>query len=217
MAGLHLALRPGWKTYWRAPGEAGIPPRFNWEGSVNLKSVEVQFPTPLVFHSNGMQSIGYHDDVVFPLLVTALDPLLPVHLEGAIDLGVCEDICVPARVRVSGDLAGAGASDARIAAAVDTLPVAEGAASCEAEAISDGLRLTARIAGAGSAQAVVIEAAEPDVWVSQTTVSQDAGGLVAMADLVPPTGAPFDLDRSGVVITVLGSARAVQIAGCSAP
>ncbi|MCX8508161.1 MAG: protein-disulfide reductase DsbD family protein, partial [Rhodobacteraceae bacterium] len=37
MAALRLTMAPGWKTYWRAPGDAGIPPRFDWTGSANLK------------------------------------------------------------------------------------------------------------------------------------------------------------------------------------
>ena len=61
MAGLSLQLAPDWKTYWRAPGEAGIPPLFDWSGSTNVQSVRVHWPSPVVFHLNGMQTIGYHD------------------------------------------------------------------------------------------------------------------------------------------------------------
>ena len=67
VAGLRLTMAPGWKTYWRAPGDAGIPPEFDWTGSHGVAGVEVRWPVPQVFDQSGMQSIGYHDEVVLPL------------------------------------------------------------------------------------------------------------------------------------------------------
>ena len=58
MAGLSLTLSPGWKTYWRSPGEAGIPPLFDWSGSDNIASVRLHWPSPSVFHTNGMHMAG---------------------------------------------------------------------------------------------------------------------------------------------------------------
>ena len=59
LAGLRLSMEPGWKTYWRSPGEAGIPPRFDWSASANVDSVEVLWPRPQVFTSFGLRTIGY--------------------------------------------------------------------------------------------------------------------------------------------------------------
>ena len=78
MAALELALAPGWKTYWRAPGDAGIPPSFDFSASTNLKSVRFHWPRPAVFDLNGMQTIGYHDHLVLPIEVTPEDPAQPV-------------------------------------------------------------------------------------------------------------------------------------------
>ena len=67
VAGLDLQLQPGWKTYWRAPGDAGIPPQFDWSRARNVGRIDITWPTPHVFHQNGMRSIGYKDHVVIPL------------------------------------------------------------------------------------------------------------------------------------------------------
>lgn len=222
MAGLRLRLAPDWKTYWRSPGEAGIPPLFNWSGSVNVKSVRVHWPSPVVFHTNGMQTIGYHERVVLPLEVVPLDASKPVTLRAGVDLGVCNEICMPAAVQLSAVL-DAGAPDASIKAALQARPVGGKAAglraiSCEVSPIDDGLRLTAVLElPQRGAETVVFETADARVWVSEAESARVGGRLTASADLVASSGEPFALDRSGVVVTVLGAGGSVEIAGCPAP
>ena len=77
MSALRLDLAPHWKTYWRSPGDAGIPPEFDWSGSDNLAGVRLHWPRPQVFDLNGMQSIGYKKHLVLPLELTAVDPAKP--------------------------------------------------------------------------------------------------------------------------------------------
>ena len=79
-AALHLDLAPGWKTYWRAPGDAGIPPRFDWRGSSNVGTVAITWPTPSVFDQNGMRSVGYEDVLTIPLRIEPRTPGEPVRL-----------------------------------------------------------------------------------------------------------------------------------------
>lgn len=100
IAGLELRLKDGWKTYWRAPGDAGVPPIFSWQGSENVGRVTVMWPKPQVFWQNGMRSIGYSDRVILPLRV---DPSHDgaVHLDGELQVGICSDICVPLLVDLS--------------------------------------------------------------------------------------------------------------------
>ncbi len=45
-AGIELRLATGWKTYWRYPGDSGVPPRFDFSKSTNVKSVTVRWPAP---------------------------------------------------------------------------------------------------------------------------------------------------------------------------
>jgi DsbC/DsbD-like thiol-disulfide interchange protein len=96
-AGLEMRLSPGWKTYWRYPGDSGVPPRFNFAQSLNVKSVNVSWPAPDHFVDEGGQSIGYKDSVIFPIQITPEDPAKPVTLRLALDYAVCEKLCVPAR------------------------------------------------------------------------------------------------------------------------
>src|ERR1700712_755127 len=66
-AGVEVKLQPGWHTYWRYPGDSGVPPRFDFAGSDNLKSAKVRYPAPRLFSDGGGDSIGYSDSVIFPL------------------------------------------------------------------------------------------------------------------------------------------------------
>jgi DsbC/DsbD-like thiol-disulfide interchange protein len=95
--GVEIKLKAGWKTYWRYPGDAGVPPRFDWSGSENLAAVDVKWPAPVRFvDESGSKSIGYHGDIVFPLIVRPADPARPVRLKLKLDFAVCEKLCVPA-------------------------------------------------------------------------------------------------------------------------
>ena len=93
--GLEIELDHGWKTYWRLPGDAGIPPQFDWSKSQNLKSVEVLWPAPHRFQDKGGETIGYKDRVVFPLRILPENPDVPVMLNLSLFFGVCQDICIP--------------------------------------------------------------------------------------------------------------------------
>lgn len=100
--GIEIALSPGWKTYWRYPGDAGIPPRFDWSGSENVAKVEVLYPAPKrISDGSGQQSIGYEDHVIFPLRITAQDAAKPFRLMLKLDFATCEKLCIPAQANVT--------------------------------------------------------------------------------------------------------------------
>lgn len=223
MAALHLRLAPAWKTYWRAPGEAGIPPDFDWTGSQNLAAIRPLWPSPDVFILNGMQSIGYHDELVLPLEVIPQDPGKPVILQLNAHIGVCENICMPASLTLDAALSGPGKTDGRIAAALADAPISPEAAgvrkvTCATEAIEDGLRIRADVImpPQGNPETMVFEVADPSVWVAEAQASRAGAVLTGGTDLVSESAAPFMLDRSGVTITVIGQGRSVEIKGCPA-
>ncbi len=225
MTALDLQLQPGWKTYWRAPGDAGMPPQFDWTASENLQSVRLHWPTPAVFDLNGLRSIGYHDALILPMELTAVDPSLPIQVRLSVQMGVCKDICMPATIRVTGEVSGAGASDLQITGALAARPMTPGeagvaAAHCSAAPIKDGLQVTARLdmpRFAGGDEAVVFETNDRTVWVSEAAAERVGGALIAVSDMVGPTGAPFALERQGVTVTVIAQGRSVEIKGCPAP
>jgi DsbC/DsbD-like thiol-disulfide interchange protein len=224
MAAVELTLAPGWKTYWRSPGDAGIPPTFDWSGSQNVKAVRLHWPSPQVFEANGMQTIGYHDRLVLPVEVTPEDPSRPVRLSVEMSLGVCDEICMPAVVDLSADLTAPGAADAAIRAALKSGAASAGdagvsAVSCRVDPIDDGLRLTARVRlpDPGHPEVVAFETGDRDIWVAEAITQREGGELVSMTELVPPDGAPFALDRSGITLTILAAGGAVEVKGCPAP
>jgi DsbC/DsbD-like thiol-disulfide interchange protein len=104
-AGVEVKLKPGWHTYWRYPGDAGVPPRFDFGGSQNLKQAQVLWPAPQRIEDGGGSSIGYLGNVTFPLVVEAADKSKPVLLRLKLQYAICEKLCVPAEANVALTLA----------------------------------------------------------------------------------------------------------------
>jgi DsbC/DsbD-like thiol-disulfide interchange protein len=122
-AGIEIRLKPGWHTYWRYPGDAGVPPRFDFSGSQNLKVAEVLWPAPHRLDEAGLSTIGYDRDVILPLRVTPQDQHKPVTLRVKLAYAVCEKLCVPAEGSAALALAGeASTHEARLTAAERQVP-----------------------------------------------------------------------------------------------
>jgi DsbC/DsbD-like thiol-disulfide interchange protein len=104
IAGIQIRLDPGWKTYWRMPGDSGVPPSFDWSGSKNLRSAEVLYPAPHRFTDASGTAIGYEDEVVFPVMVTPERLDEPVELKLNVDYGLCKTLCIPNQANLSIEL-----------------------------------------------------------------------------------------------------------------
>lgn len=126
-AGIEIRLAQGWKTYWRYPGDSGVPPRFDWSNSRNLKAADVAFPAPRRFSDGASgHSIGYKGgSVILPVTVTLDAPDKATRLDLALDFAVCDALCIPAQAQLSLDVpAGAGAANSALAAARAKIPTA---------------------------------------------------------------------------------------------
>lgn len=122
-AGVELRLAPGWKTYWRYPGDSGVPPHFDFSGSDNVASVTVLWPAPRRIAGGEDVTIGYKESVIFPLRVTPRDAAQPVTLRLKLDYAICEKLCVPVNAEAALALTGgAGTHEARLAAAEAAVP-----------------------------------------------------------------------------------------------
>jgi DsbC/DsbD-like thiol-disulfide interchange protein len=99
-AGVEIKLDPGTLTYWRMPGDGGVPPVFAFDGSVNLAKAEVRFPAPTRYDEAGAEAFGYKDDVTFPLDVTPKDSRLPVEIVLDLHYATCDQICLPAEAKL---------------------------------------------------------------------------------------------------------------------
>lgn len=220
---IRFVLAEGWKTYWRAPGDAGIPPEFSWRGSRNVATTQITWPTPDVFDQNGMRSVGYERELVLPIDVRPAKPGQPVRLRGKIDLGVCKDVCIPSTVKFDHVLDPDAPTHPAILAARSDRPFSAKeagvtSAKCVISPTEDGLRVEAhiRMPHAGGSEYTVTEAGNPQVWVSETSVERRGDTLVAISDLMHGSARSFALDRSALRFTVLGTKHAVDIRGCSA-
>lgn len=215
LVALHLDLTPGWKTYWRSPGDTGVPPVFDWKAAPNVGSAEPHWPSPEIIDSDGTSTLGYHDALVLPILLTPAAAGAPVAGKVAIDLGLCLNICVPAHVELTLPPADAPA-DPRVEAALALAPE-QGAApvTCAVTEIADGMRVTAAVTAPEGTAAAALELLPGEAWVSQPELGEKDGKLTATADFVGPTGKPFALDPSAVRLTLVGAGGAVEYQGCA--
>ena len=101
---LHIVLQPGWKTYWRSPGDAGYPLMVDVTGSTNVAEAKVAWPVPHRFQLFGLQTFGYGEEVAFPLMVTPVTPGAPISLNAKIRYLVCEQVCIPQDAELALDL-----------------------------------------------------------------------------------------------------------------
>jgi DsbC/DsbD-like thiol-disulfide interchange protein len=191
---VELKLAHGWKTYWRMPGDAGIPPSFDWSGSTNAGEVMVYYPAPIAMADQGGVAVGYKDAVAFPVDVKPLDGSKPVDLTVELSIGVCKDICIPVEAKLKTRLmGGSGGAEAVVAhaAAMARVPVAvsmadaarrtPGLLGAQAVLAGDAPKLTFRTRAAGE---VFIEA--PDalfVPLARRLAGEGAGEAIYEVDL----------------------------------
>jgi DsbC/DsbD-like thiol-disulfide interchange protein len=156
LGGIAFQLEPGWKTYWRNPGDSGVPPRFDFSKSENIEAVTVLWPAPTKFDDGaGGHSMGYHNQVVLPLRIVAKSVDKPVTLRADINYAVCEKLCIP--VQANAELAitsVASTEDSTLFAALDTVP--------KPANIGDPNPLTIRDVKRDGKSAVLVDVVSPD-------------------------------------------------------
>lgn len=223
VAALRFDLEKDWKTYWRKPGDAGIPPLFDLVDSVNFSDFAVKWPAPVVFDQAGYTSVGYKDQLILPIVITPRRKNQDVHLRGAVQIGVCQDVCLPVTLEISARL------DARtkdetpiIAAALASVPMTAAEAGVKSAVCKLGMNgstLTlSTILGmppTGGDEFVILESANRDLWISDTQSTRKGDELTARGEVASMSGTTIALNRSEVRITVLGQDRAVDIQGCT--
>jgi DsbC/DsbD-like thiol-disulfide interchange protein len=124
LGGIAIQLQPGWKTYWRTPGDSGVPPRFDFSKSDNVEAVTVLWPAPMQFDDGaGGTALGYKKQVVLPLRIVAKNADKPVTLRANINYAVCDKICIP--VEANAELAFASVAsteDGALSEALNAVP-----------------------------------------------------------------------------------------------
>lgn len=222
IAGVEITLAEGWKTYWRMPGEAGVPPVFNWSRSSNVAGVKVLYPAPQRLSEPSVETIGYKNAVVFPIEVSAKDAKKPIDLKLELEFGVCREICIPATASLALTIplaAGTGNPPPTIAAALDRVPRPTGSRRdtdpqlLHVTAILDGtaphLLIEARFPGGGQGADVFVEA--PDgIFVPLPHRLPGKDGIARFAvDLARAGNAP-ELRGKALTLTLVSEAGASE-------
>jgi DsbC/DsbD-like thiol-disulfide interchange protein len=188
-AGVEIRLMRGWHTYWRYPGDAGVPPQFSFAGSRNVKHVDVLWPAPERMIDGGTTSIGYSTGLIFPLRVVPQAAGKPVALRLRLQYAICEKLCVPAEGRSELTLAAGRAShDAALTAAEGRVPkrlnLGEGG--------DLSIRSVRRERGAGNKERAVVDVAGPS---GVDLFAEGPNQQWALPVPTPVDGAPRGLQR----------------------
>jgi DsbC/DsbD-like thiol-disulfide interchange protein len=219
LGGIAVQLQPGWKTYWRTPGDSGVPPRFDFSKSENVESVTVLWPAPLKFDDGaGGHSLGYHNTIVLPLRIVLKSADKPMTLRADISYAVCAKLCIP--VEANAELAFqsvASTEDSALFAALETVP--------KPATIGDPNPLTIRNVKREGASQVTVDVVTPDArevnlfvegptpdWALPvpTPVEQSPPGVKRFSfelDGLPPGAKP---DGAALKLTLVGPEKAYE-------
>ena len=185
---IEVKLEPGWKTYWRSPGDSGIPPEFDFSGSDYLGLTDVKFPTPQWINLEDTAFFGYRDTVSFVFSARAEDDAASINLEMLI--GVCEEICIPATASLSVSADDLNSSDPRLA--VD-MAVAKAKLPQPAEALESQIRFSVE----GDA-----------IKAMMTEIGLGGSGHIVISTGVISTGSQWVSDPVAIAVDVSGDGTA---------
>lgn len=227
LVGIEIRMAPNWYTYWRIPGDAGIPPALDWSGSRNLAGVRHEWPRPTVFDSYGMTTIGYAGELVLPVVLIPERADAPIDVSLDLFFGVCDEICIPAEASIEAHIApgGAGTERARIEAARADRPrtAAEAgvtAVNCGIAPGPKGPELVANVtfgAATTPVDLVVIEPGQPGLRIGRAESHSDGATVSARAPVRSTGRGGPAIDRQALRLTVIGPDHAVEIEGCRPP
>jgi DsbC/DsbD-like thiol-disulfide interchange protein len=212
LGGVDVALETGWHTYWRNPGETGVPPVFDFSGSKNVARVDVLYPAPTRYDDGATVSLIYQDEVVFPLLVTPLAPG-PVTLRAAISFGVCKEVCIPTQARAEVTQAGGERdplTEARLASFLPRVPGAPEAGTFDVERVwAENKTLLVDVRMPESAFSDLFVEPPPGWYISQPRFLSRSGGVSRYQ--LSLAGGPPDAQPQGQVFGFVAVAGARSI------
>ena len=219
--GLQFRLEPGWKVYWRSPGDAGVPPVLAWQGSHNFAAADIDWPAPHRFNLYGLDTFGYKDEVLLPITVHLARPGQDLTLKLEVTYGICKDVCIPYDAVLTLDLPAGPLAPTAYQPLIDAY-----AAQVPKRVADPALAIrTARIERIGGKQVLSVTAAAttpftaPDLVVegpdgvrfAKPVVSLSDGGATARfqaavdtAEATKPAGA------ANVILTLIDGDRAIE-------
>ena len=219
-AGLQIRLAPGWHTYWRSPGDAGIPPTIDWKGSKNLAEAVTAWPAPRRLSLDGIETNVYEDGVVLPIALRLARPGSPLSLHAEVGYAACKDICVPYHASFALDLPAGPASPAP-----ETILIAAARARVPGDLQAAHLELTGIVVAGDGSPVLAIRLVStgaplhaPDLFVEGTknvsfgrpTVVLAEGGQIATLQTPVRGGSAAEIAGTRLRLTVVDGTRAAE-------
>lgn len=212
--GVEIQMPPGWKTYWRMPGDAGgVPPEFDWSQSDNLKSANVLYPAPRRLTDKSGSVIGYQDGVVFPIELTAKDATKPVDIKLTTTYGVCKELCIPAEATLQIMVPPNANKSPTLADAVTKVP------SQQPDASKDPILKTWRIENEGALSYLHFDVSDPgsSVEAGDAFVEAPEGAYLPLPKPISSangvTSYKLDLADAGGIAALKGKALTLTLVG----
>lgn len=221
-AALQIEPAPGWITYWREPGDSGIPPQLTIASGSNLALERIDYPVPVSMSIGNINDIGYDRPVVLPLAFSVVDKARPVELKADVFIGLCKNICIPFQTSFNLLIEGKGQSTAEettiLAAAAGALPQAPtddfGITGFTLAEDRKNLRLDLRLPEGVSAAEQVIVTGPPGYVFARRDKSVAENGMLALD--IPITRLPANYDpkgkRWGLLVVAGGRAMETTLA-----
>jgi DsbC/DsbD-like thiol-disulfide interchange protein len=204
-AGLQIQLSPGWKFYWRTPGEGGVPAQFDWTASRNVARVDVAWPAPKRILIGKTEIYGYGGELVLPLRIERQDAAAPYGLDLMLDYGVCKDICILRNDRLLLRSQDTASTENQLLIAKWRAHVPQPAAQAGLQLVSHKLKPDRLIVTLQSQiplqQPELFVEGTPDSWFGRPAVHLAANGLEVRFDL--PAGYPPDKANQPLRLTLV--------------
>ena len=219
LGGVAIQLQPGWKTYWRTPGDSGVPPRFDFSKSDNVEAVTVLWPAPKKFDDGaGGTALGYKQQVVLPLRIIAKNADKPVTLRANINYAVCDKLCIPVDAKAELAFASvASTEDGNLSDALNAVPKPANVGDPNSLTIRDVKRdgkanvLVDVIAPSGKDVSLFVEGPTPDWALPVPKLIEDGpSGVKRFAfelDGLPPGASA---DGAALKLTLVGGDKAYE-------
>jgi DsbC/DsbD-like thiol-disulfide interchange protein len=211
---LDIEPKPGWKTYWRDPGDAGMPPELDFSGSANLDYHGIAYPVPKADDDDGERYIGYEMPVRMVLTFTRPEPDAASVLDAAAMIGLCKEICLPfqAHFTLPLDVGHAAEQDERrmVAAAEATLPEkpSEGFKVSHSALSSNKSAFTAMIDIPGKDVPVILPVASKGLRFGRPIAIRMADGKAEIT--IPIKKLPKAPARAEIIMLVKSAGRAME-------
>lgn len=219
LGGVAIQLKPGWKTYWRTPGDSGVPPHFDFSRSDNVDSVTVLWPAPTQFDDGaGGTSFGYKQQVVLPLRIVARNADKPVTLRADISYAVCDKLCIPVEAKAElGFASVASTEDGTLSEALNAVPKPANVGDPTPLTIRDIKRdgklnvLVDVVAPEGRAISLFVEGPTPD-WALPVPKPADHNPPGVKRFVFELEGVPSGVNPDGAALklTLVGGDRAYE-------